>query len=94
MIIKYSPAFLKNFKKVDVRIRKSFKEKILLFAKNPNDSQLNNHELTKEWQGHRSIDVTVDYRAVYKKETLGKDKAAHFVILGTHDQLYKKNQDS
>lgn len=93
MIVKYSPDFLKTFKKVDVRIRKSFKQRILIFSKNPNDLQLNNHQLRKEWQGHRSIDITVDHRAVYKEETLGKDKVAHFVTLGTHDELYKQNQN-
>lgn len=62
MTIKYSPSFLEIFKKVDVRIRKSFKQRILIFSKNHNDLQLNNHELTKEWLGYRSIDITADYR--------------------------------
>lgn len=94
MIVKYSPTFLKVFKKVDVRIRKSFKQKILIFSKNPSDLQLNNHELTKQWHGHRSIDITADYRAVYKEKTLKEEAVAHFVTLGTHEQLYKQNQDN
>lgn len=93
MIIKYSPSFLKIFKKVDVRIRKSFKQKILLFSKNPNDPQLNNHPLKKEWQGHRSIEINADYRAIYEEKSAAEAEVAYFVTLGTHDQLYKSNSD-
>ncbi|OGE25335.1 hypothetical protein A3C26_00715 [Candidatus Daviesbacteria bacterium RIFCSPHIGHO2_02_FULL_39_12] len=89
MIIKYSLSFLEIFKKVDVRVRKSFKQRILIFSKNPNDLQLNNHALKKEWKGHRSMDINTDYRAVYKKVAMGDELVAHFVTLGTHDELYK-----
>lgn len=89
MIVKYSPSFLKAFKKVDVRIRRSFKQRILIFSKNPNDLQLNNHPLKKEWQGYRSIAIAADYRAVYKETTMGEHIVAYFVTLGTHDELYK-----
>ncbi len=65
MIIKYSPSFLKLFKQVDVRIRKSFKERIILFSKNPHDLQLNNHVLKDPYTGCRSIDVSADWRAIY-----------------------------
>lgn len=92
MTVKYSPSFLKVFRKADVRIRKSFKQRILIFSKNPNDLQLNNHELAKEWLGHRSIDITNDYRAVYKEEAVEEEKVAHFVTLGTHEELYKQTK--
>lgn len=90
---RYSPEFIKSLKKADVRTRKSFRERIVIFAKNPNDSQLNNHVLTKEWQGHRSIDINADYRAIYEEVIMGEDRVAYFVTLGTHDQLYKSNSD-
>src|SRR3989344_5378394 len=85
---RYSPAFIKVLKKVDVRIRKSFRERIVIFAQNPNDLQLNNHALKKEWQGYRSIDINADYRAVYKEIAREEESVAHFVTLGTHDELY------
>lgn len=88
MIIRYSPAFLKSLKKADVRIRKRVKKRITIFSKNPNDLELNNHPLKDPYQGYRSIDVTADWRAIYKvihKE----DSIAYFIILGTHSQLYK-----
>lgn len=90
MIIRYSPLFFKTLKKLDVRIRKSFKEKILLFAKNPNDPQLNNHLLKREYQGLRSIDITADWRAVYQEKHEGGKETAYFVLIGTHKQLYGK----
>ena len=90
MTIKYSPSFLEIFKKVDVRIRKSFKQRILIFSKNPNDLQLNNHALKKERQGYRSIDVNADYRAVYQEVVMREELVAYFVALGTHDELYRQ----
>lgn len=89
MTVKYSPAFFKKLKKVDVRIRKNVKERILLFAKNPHNSQLNNHLLKRKYKGHRSINITADWRALYKEIREGKDDVAYFIALGTHKQLYK-----
>lgn len=85
--------FLKRFKKVDVKIRKSFKEKIILFSKNPNDPQLNNHALKDEYEGYMSIDITADYRAIYKEAQIGGEIVAYFIELGTHDQLYRKRKN-
>lgn len=91
MIIKYSLVFLKTLKKLNVRIRKSFKKQILLFSKNPNDPQLNNHPLKREYQGLRSIDITADWRAIYEEKQEGGEETAYFVLIGTHKQLYGKS---
>lgn len=90
MRIAYDPAFIKTLKKLNVRIRKSFKERILLFAKDPNNLQLDNHALRKKYQGYRSIDITSDYRAIYKERHAGGEIIAYFTELGTHEQLYGK----
>lgn len=89
---RYDPAFIKALKKADIRIRKSFRERIAIFAKNPLDPQLNNHKLREPYKGLRSIDITNDYRAVYEEMTAGKDTVAYFVILGIHGQLYGKDK--
>lgn len=89
MIIRYDSTFLKKLKKIDVKVRKSFKTAILIFAKNPYDPQLNNHSLKRDWQGYRSIDVTADYRAVYEEKIESYETIAHFVAIGTHKELYK-----
>lgn len=84
--------FLKNLKKVDVRLRKAFKERIQLFSKYPNDLQLNNHKLKDEYEGYMSIDITADYCAIYKEAQIGGETVAYFVELGTHDQLFRKRK--
>lgn len=90
MKIAYDSAFIKTLKKVNVRTRKSFKECILLFFKDPHNIQLDNHALREKYQGYRSIDITADYRAIYKERYEGKEIIAYFTELGTHKQLYGK----
>ena len=88
MKVKLDPDLHKKLKKLDVRIRNRFKEKILLFSRNPNNPGLNNHPLKREYQSLRSIDITNDYRAVYEEMTIGEDIVAYFSLLGTHKELY------
>lgn len=89
MTIRYTDNFLKKLKKSDVRIRKAFKDRIVIFTKNPNDPVLDNHPLQREYQGHNSIDITADYRAIYKEVILEDDTYAYFTSFGTHEELYK-----
>ena len=81
-------AFIELYKKADVRLRKNVDEKFRIFEKNPFDLGLNNHSLRDEWADHRSIDITNDYRAIYKEVREGEELNAYFVDLGTHDELY------
>jgi len=89
MNVKLDPDLLKKLEKLDVRIRKSFKERIAIFAKNPYGPQLNNHTLRKPYQGLRSIDITSDYRAIYEEIKMDDENIAYFIILGTHEELYR-----
>lgn len=89
MIIRYSPSFIEKLKKGDVRIRKSLKERILLFSKNPLDPQLRDHPLKEEFEGYRSINITSDWRAIYQEIQEGNEVIAYFIALGPHGQLYK-----
>lgn len=90
MNIVYDPAFLEKLKKLDVRIQKKVKEKLLLFLKDPNDPQLDNRPLQREYQGCLSISITSDYRAIYKEVQIGNKVVAYFIYLGTHKELYGK----
>lgn len=90
MNVKYSPGLVSRLKKNDVRIRKSFKEKLTIFCKNPNDPGLNNHSLREPYQDRRSIDITNDYRAHYKEIKEGTETVAYFISFGTHEELYRK----
>jgi len=88
MMLRYDPLFLKKLKKANVRIRKRFKERITLFIENPLDSQLHNHALQREYQGHRSIDITSDWRAIYTEKKEDDEVVAYFITIGTHRDLY------
>ncbi len=88
MKVKYSPSVLAILKKANVRVRKSFKEKIAIFSKDPYNPQLNNHALRDEYQGFRSIDITSNWRAIYQEVIIDEESIAYFITLGTHRQLY------
>jgi addiction module RelE/StbE family toxin len=83
-----SPEFIEKLKKVDVRIRNSFYEKMGTFEKSHLDPQLNNHTLKDEYEGLRSINITNDYRAIYEEVQGGDETIAYFFLLGTHKELY------
>ena len=92
MKIKFSKEFLKQYKKADIRIRQRVDEKLLIFEKNPMDISLKNHPLHGIYLGDRSIDITSDWRAIYKElpEVEKTESIAYFTTLGTHNQLYRK----
>ena len=87
---RYDPTFVKALKRTDIRIRKSFKEAVVIFAKNPYDPILNNHELRREYEGYRSINITTDWRAIYEEINEGDEPIAYFFLIGTHEQLFNK----
>ena len=97
MTIKYTSSFLASLKKAHVTTRRQVKKRMLRFAKNPNDPQLHNHSLKREYEGYYSVNITSDYRAIYKKgEKVDNERVVYFTSLGTHKELYrseKKNRE-
>lgn len=81
--------FLKKYKKSNVRIRNQFDKRFRVFVKDPIDPQLRNHPLRNKWLGYRSINITADWRAIYREIQIGEETIAYFVALGTHKELYK-----
>jgi addiction module RelE/StbE family toxin len=77
--------FIKQFKKLPKQVRNKFEERIKLFVSNPFTGILNNHSVGKRFPDCRSINITGDYRAIYKYE----NDIVTFVNIGTHSQLYK-----
>ena len=89
MKVKFSKEFIKQYKKADVRIRKKVDQKISTFSKNPMDLSLRNHTLREEHKGQRSINITSDWRAIYREVKVADDEPyAYFTALGTHSELY------
>ena len=78
--------FAKQYKKLSLRVRQKFNERLRVFETDPFDKILNNHSLHGEYEGYRSINITGDYRAIYFI-----DKAvAVFIRIGTHSELFGK----
>jgi len=88
MEIEYSADFRKQYLKANVRIQNKMNVCLRIFKNNPDDLQLNNHSLKRNYLGFRSINITSDWRAIYIEKTEGANKVAYFVALGTHDMLY------
>jgi addiction module RelE/StbE family toxin len=80
----YHKNFKKRLKRVPKKIQDKFEEKLKIFISNSFSAELNNHKLSSEWVGHRSIDITGDLRAVYKME----GDTAIFLEIDNHSNLY------
>lgn len=84
MIINYHKDFLKDFKKLPLKAKEKFKQRQLLFEKDEFDPVLNNHALKGKWLGYRSINVTGDIRAIFKRDT----ESVFFAAIDSHSNLY------
>lgn len=87
MNIFFHRTFKKTYRKTQKKIQRRFRERLIVFGKDPFDSVLHNHALGGGFAGYRSIDVTGDVRAIYK--ALDAD-AVEFALIGTHHELYGK----
>lgn len=85
MYIHYASTFKKMYKKLPKRIRDKADERIMLFSTDPFHPLLNNHPLTEGYRGCRSVNVTGDFRIVYRDR--GKDVVS-LEAIGTHHQFY------
>ena len=85
MVIETTKAFDKQYAKLNLKVKTSFKQRIETFKTNPFDIGLRNHALKGKYLGYRSIDITGDVRALY---TTQGDTIIIFGFIGTHSQLY------
>lgn len=85
MIIKYHKNFAKKCKKLLPKIELQAQRRIALFQKDPHNTQLSNHALKGKYKGFRSINITGDWRAIFKR--LSSD-VIMFVDIDTHSNLY------
>ena len=77
--------FDRQMDKFDKPMQRKVFERAQLLAINPSHPLLNNHKLHHPYDGYSSINVTGDYRLVYKK--LAPD--VYFLrAVGTHHQLF------
>ena len=85
MQIKFSRKFIKMYAKAPAKIRQAFKKRQNLFIQDPHHPQLNNHALTSKYSDSKSINITGNWRAIFKE----KNGDIYFRLIGTHSQLYK-----
>lgn len=84
--IKYHAVFVKQFDKLQREIQMAFYKRLFLFRQDKFHPLLNNHMLSGQYIGKRSINVTGDFRALYQEET----GFIIFKFIGTHHQLFGK----
>jgi addiction module RelE/StbE family toxin len=85
MKILYHRHFLKDYKKAPQKVKTRFKKRLSLFVENPFHPMLSNHALKGKMRKYRSINITGDYRALYKAID---ESTIEFVLLDTNHNLY------
>lgn len=83
-MIYFSTRFEKNRARLPLSVRRKLSERPQLFMAEPFHPLLNNHPLSGEYKGFRSINISSDYRAIFYVE----GDAYLFSRVGTHSELY------
>ena len=89
MIIRFDKKFNKKFKKLSVKIKEKFYDRLGVFKNNKFEKILNNNSLHGEYKGCRSVNITGNYRVVYKTIETKEEAVYLFVAIGTHSELYE-----
>lgn len=84
MKIVFHKHFKKRFKKVPKKIQEQFYNRLDLFMENMSHTVLNVHRLEGSYNECFSINITGDYRAIFKKDL----SVVTFILIGTHSELY------
>ena len=84
MVINYHKDFIKDSKRLTVPQKEKLIQRLKLFGQEEFNPILNNHSLKGKYLGYRSINITGDLRAIYKKNRT----EAIFVVLDSHSHLY------
>lgn len=86
--IEFSSIFERKLRQLSAEIIVAFKETLELLQENPNHERLRRHFLKEKFSGYQSIDVTDDYRAVFREEKTENTIIIKFHAIGTHKDLY------
>ena len=87
MQVRFSPDFDRQFiRRLTARQQSKALDMLEVFQDEPFHKDLRNHSLRGEWFGHRSITISGDLRMHFQ---ILNNETAYFVVIGTHDQLYR-----
>src|SRR4051812_33737373 len=82
--IEYSERFTKQLILAPDPVKAAFRDTIILFATDPHHASLRNHPLRGKLAGYQSIDITEDWRAVFRVKQIGERTVIRFSQIGTH----------
>lgn len=82
MEIIYSQRFFKDYKKLDVSVRKSAKSVEQIFRTNPFDPRLKTHKLNGKLKNHWAFSVDYQYRIIFR---FLEPEKVYFNTIGKHD---------
>jgi len=88
--IGFTDLFNRQRKRAPEEIQMAFRDAQALFLEDQFHPQLRNHQLTGKLAGYRSINITGDWRALFKVVESGNRETITFHKLGTHKDLYGK----
>lgn len=77
--------FRKQFAKLPQSLKMKVRERVHMLVADSSHPLLNDHKLNTPFDGYRSINITGDYRLVYKKLD---SKTYYLRAVGTHHELY------
>lgn len=84
-VIHHDRVFERQLKKLSKELREKLKERLNLLIRDASNPILNDHKLGPPFESFRSINITGDYRLVYKR----LDPNTYYLrAVGTHHQLY------
>jgi len=77
--------FIKQYRKLPIKIQEKFKERRNLFLIDPFHQLLNNHALSGKYDRYRSINIHSDIRVIF---FIKSDGTIVFIAIGSHSELY------
>jgi addiction module RelE/StbE family toxin len=86
MIIYFHRTFRKKYSKLKIKQKNIAEKRLSIFKKDEFNFILNNHSLLGKYRNYRSINISGNIRAIYKK--IDEDSII-FTEIGTHSELYK-----
>jgi len=86
--VEFSTVFLEQREAAPAEIKRALRDALALFIDEPGHPSLRNHPLRNEYAGSHSIDITEDWRAIYRESETGTTRVVTFRFLGTHRELY------
>lgn len=85
--VEFSQKFIKSLRKSPRKIKVAFRNRLELFLTDKFHPILYNHALEGKYKNYRSINISGDWRAIFRE--LDGGEAIYFDFIGTHSQLYK-----